>query len=162
MKLLIFWKPVKILNDVKLYRRRFIPNEKILLHDQIIHVDNKVIITKWKTFHPKKNFSTGHSCVYIDEGFKVSKLFDDNNNFVSVYCDIINVKINHNEYIIEDLLVDITINNNSDVRVLDLDELADALDKNLITTDMAKDALRKSNHLLSIIYNGNFTKFINF
>ncbi len=152
---------MKILNDVKLYRRRFIPNEKILLHDKIIRIDNEVIITKWKTFRPKTNFSSGHSCVYIDEGFKVSKLFDDNNNFVSFYCDIINVKINHNEYIVEDLLIDVTINKNN-VRVLDLDELADALDKNLITTSMAKDALRKANRLLSIIYNGNFKKFINF
>lgn len=152
---------MKILNDIKLYRRRFIPNEKILLHDKIIRIDNEVIITKWKAFRPKTNFSSGYSCVYIDEGFKVSKLFDDNNNFVSFYCDIINVKINHNEYIIEDLLIDVTINKNN-VRVLDLNELADALDKNLITTNMAKDALRKANRLLSIIYNGNFNKFINF
>ena len=76
---------------------------------------------------------------------------------MSFYCDIINVKINHNEYIVEDLLIDVTINKNN-VRVLDLDELADALDKNLITTNMAKDALRKANRLLSII----FKKFINF
>lgn len=150
------------MNNIKLFRRRFIPNEIILLNDEIIHVDSEVIITNWKTLHTKKRFASGHSCVFINEGFKISKFYDENNKFLCFYCDIINVKINDNEYIVEDLLADVIIENNSIIKVVDLDELADALDKNLITVEMAKEALRKTDRLLYIIYNGNFNKFTDF
>ena len=44
------------MSDVKLYRKRIIPQECILLEDdEILYLDQEVIITKWNTIHPKKN-----------------------------------------------------------------------------------------------------------
>lgn len=151
-----------VLQKINLYRKRFIPNEKILLNDEIVCVDKDVIITKWVTLHKKKDFSYGHSCVFIKEGFKVSKLYDDNKNFLFVYCDIVNVVVNKNDYIVEDLLADVIIENDGKIKVLDLDEISDALDNGLITIEMAKDALRKLNYLLSLIYNDKFDEYMNF
>ena len=43
------------MSDVKLYRKRIIPEECILLEDdEILYLDQEVIITKWNTIHPKK------------------------------------------------------------------------------------------------------------
>lgn len=150
------------MQKINLYRRRFIPNENILLNDEIVRVDKNVIITKWSTLHKNKDFAFGHSCVFINEGFKVSKLYDEQMNFLFVYCDIVNVVINNCNYVVEDLLADVIIEKDGRVKVLDLDELADALDNNLITIEMAKTALRKLNFLLSLIYNGKFDQYMKF
>lgn len=154
---------VIILQKINLYRRRFIPDEKILLSDDILRVDSDVIITKWDTtLNTKKNFSSGRSCVFIKEGFKVSKLYDEDKRFLFYYCDIVNVVIDKNNYVVEDLLADVIIESDGKVRVLDLDEIAQAMDLNLITVEMAKDALRKTNRLLNLIYNNIFYKFTDF
>lgn len=146
--------------NIKLFRKRFIPNECVLLKDdKIIQIDEDVIITHWTTLKPKFNFKSGKSCVYIKHGFKISNLFDENNNYVSTYCDIINVKKNNNEYVIEDLLADVIIENGK-VKVMDLDEIPLALDNNLITIEIAKDALIKLNSLLNIIYEDRLDEFI--
>ena len=150
------------MQKINLYRRRFIPDEKILLNDDIIRVDNDVIITKWKTLRTKKRFSSGRSCVFINEGFKISKLYDKNDRFLFFYCDIVNVIVDKKDYIVEDLLADVVIENDGKVKVLDLNEIADAIDFNLISIEKVKDSLRKTNRLLSIIYSGNFNKFTDF
>ena len=61
---------------LKLYRKRYIPNESILLKDDnILFADDKLIITSWKTLKPRKDISYGYSAYFIDKGFKVSKMF---------------------------------------------------------------------------------------
>ena len=41
-----------------LFRKRLIPDECVSLKDDIIiHQDDSHIITSWKTFHPKAEFS---------------------------------------------------------------------------------------------------------
>ena len=46
------------MSDVKLYRKRIIPQECILLeNDEILYLDQEVIITKWNTIHPKKTLT---------------------------------------------------------------------------------------------------------
>ena len=78
------------MGDVKLYRKRVIPEECLLLDkDVILYRDPEVIITKWDTIHPKKTLHHGYSCYFIDRGFKVSKFYDHDGNLISWYCDII-------------------------------------------------------------------------
>lgn len=142
-----------------LYRRRFIPNEIIHLKDDIILVMEKdLIITKWVTLHPRKDISRGISAFYLDKGFKVSKIYDRNNKLVYWYCDIIQVNkaSDKNTVIIEDLLIDVIIYEDGTIRILDIDELSDALDQGLITQAETTNALRILNNLLQIIYEGNF------
>lgn len=142
-----------------LYRRRFIPNELIPLKDDVIlKMDKDLIITKWVTLHPRKDIARGISAFYLDKGYKVSKIYDKNNKVVYWYCDIIQAKIEaeKNTVIIEDLLIDVILYNDGTMRIMDLDELADALDQKLVTQQEATYALRTLNGLLKIISDGDF------
>lgn len=49
-------------NELQIYRKRLIPEECILLKDDIIVEQNEdYILTKWKTLNPKTTFSHGCS-----------------------------------------------------------------------------------------------------
>ena len=144
----------------KLYRRRFIPNELIHLKDDIILVmEDDLIITKWDTLHPRKDIARGISAFYLDKGIKVSKIYDKTGNVVYWYCDIIQCKKSpeKNTIVIEDLLIDVILYNDGTVRIMDLDELADALEQQLISQQEATNALRTLHQLLKIIYDQRFT-----
>jgi uncharacterized protein len=147
------------MNIPTLYRRRFIPNELIPLKDDVILVLEKdLIITKWVTLHPRKDIARGISAFYLDKGIKVSKIFDKQDQLVYWYCDIIQSKAGdeNNTVIIEDLLIDVILDNDGSMRIMDLDELADALDQQLITQQEATYALRTLHYLLNIISNNQF------
>ncbi|MBS4960261.1 MAG: DUF402 domain-containing protein [Clostridiales bacterium] len=151
------------MEQFSLYRKRFIPEEIVpLKNDKIIYADDEVIVTKWNTLRPKKEFSQGISCAFWKKGYKISKFMDDCGNLVYYYCDIIDVTYHEDkkEYIMTDLLADIKIYGDGKVEVVDLDEIADAMEQGLITQQMAMTALRRLNDLLQIIYQGNFETLI--
>ena len=152
------------LQKINLYRCRYIPDEKILLDDKIIFINDDLIITEWVPIRPKKNFAHGRSCVFINKGFKISKLYDSNRKFLFTYCDIVKVIIdkNKNNFFVYDLLVDVVIENDGTIKVLDLDELAEALEKNLIDKKTAIYALNRANALLSEIYSNSFDGLADF
>ena len=141
----------------KLYRKRYIPDEIVELKDDVITYQNEdVMVTKWDVLHPKAKFSHGVSCYYLKEGYKVSKFFNDKNELVYYYCDIIQAvyEAENDAYIFHDLLADVIIYENGFVKVVDLGEIADALEQGLITERKAKLALRRLDALLEKIYNG--------
>ncbi len=143
----------------KLYRRRFIPDETVYLKDdEIIFIDENVIVTKWNVLKPRKDFIRGYSCFFLNEGYKVSKFINASNECIYTYCDIVKTNFNHdtNTYVFEDLLVDVVIYPDGMVKVLDLAEISEALDKQLITIEMAKEALELTDSLLNTIYLGKF------
>lgn len=145
-----------------LYRRRLIPDECIHLKDDIIvDISDDFIITKWDTLHPKNEFSHGVSYYCINEGWKISKFFNTANELIYIYCDIIDTEYDSNsdKYIFTDLLADVIIENNGFVRVVDLDELADACSRHIISNDMLVTALHRLDKLLKIIYAGDFKKY---
>lgn len=149
---------------INLYRKRIIPEEMILLKDDVIlHQDASTIITKWNSLKPRKDFSNGISAYFMDEGFKVSKIFDKHHKLVYWYCDIIETEYNSEQhtYIFTDLLADVVIYPDGELRVLDLDEIGDALEQKLISKDLSVKALRLCNQLLEKIYSGNFKKYQN-
>ena len=147
------------MTKLKLFRRRFIPNEIIALGDDIILCANDdFILTKWVTLHQRKDIAWGISAFYLDKGFKISKIFDKDDHVVYWYCDIIQVKKepDKNTVIIEDLLIDVILYNDGTMRIMDLDEFSDALDQQLITSSEATYALRSLHHLLQIIAEDQF------
>ncbi len=149
------------MSDIKLYRKRIIPDECLLLGDDIIlYADKEVILTKWNTIRPKKTLSHGYSCYFMERGYKVSKFYDHEDRLISWYCDIVTYDYNktENSYTFTDLLVDVIVYPDGFVRVVDLDELADAMRDGLITETQAQRALRQTNKLLSVIYKGAFGK----
>jgi len=147
-----------------LYRKRLIPNELIeLKDDKILFRDNDYLITQWNTIRPKETFSHGASLYCIKEGWKISKFFDVNNKQIYIYCDIIDTlydKVN-DTYIFTDLLADVIIENTGFVRVVDLDELADAYSQGSISNNMLVSALHRLNGLLKLIYDNQIQKLIN-
>ena len=147
------------MEDLKLYRKRIIPEECVFLKDDtILYHDNEVIITKWNTLHPKKTLHHGYSCYFLERGFKVSKFYDHDNQLISWYCDIISHTFDPDTktYVFTDLLADVILYPDGFVRVVDLDELADAQRDHLITPEEMEMALRRLDKLLSIIYKGAF------
>ena len=145
----------------KIYRRRIIPAECILLKDDIIVVqDEEAIITKWNTLNPKTSFSHGCSCYFLSKGIKVSKMYRDDGTLLRWYCDIVDYtwKPEENALIVTDLLADVIISSEGSIKVVDLDELAEALEGNLITKEQTASCLRSLSHLLSLIYRDKFDR----
>lgn len=149
------------MSELKLYRKRIIPDECILLEDdEILYHDQEVIITKWNTIRPKKTLCRGYSCYFMERGFKVSKFYDHDDNLISWYCDIIDYSFDKatDTYVFTDLLVDVIVYPDGFVRVVDLNELADAARDGLLTAEQMQLALRRTDKLLSLIYKGAFAK----
>ena len=146
-------------SDIRLYRKRFIPNElKLLEDDTILYMDNDLIITSWNTLKPRSDFASGISAYYRKEGFKISRHCGPDGTFIRWYCDIILESKEDNALIYSDLLIDVVIFPDGTVRVVDLDEAADALEQGLITAPMLAQALRSTNKLLSYIHQGRFSE----
>lgn len=144
-----------------IYRKRIIPEETVLLKDDIVlEWTDDHITTKWNTLKPRSDFHHGYSIYYLNEGFKVSKFCKEDGSLKYWYCDIVNFDSNdeENKLIVTDLLVDVIIYPDGGVRVVDVNELVEALDKELISLDILKSSLLKLDKLLAIIYSGEFDK----
>ena len=148
--------------SLQLYRKRYIPNESILLKDdQILLAKDNLIVTRWKTLKPRKDICCGYSAYFIDKGFKVSKMYNADKQLVYWYCDIIDTVYNpeNNTYVFQDLLADVLIYPDGSVHVVDLDEISDLLDQGIIDASVASKALRFLNDLLQIIYKNEFSTY---
>ena len=146
---------------MKLMRVRLIPQETVVLEDdKIIDQDKDRIVTQWKTLKPREDFSYGYSCYYLKEGYKVSKFLKENGELKCWYCDIIDAKWKDSDsfcgWIFIDLLADVVVKENGIIKVLDLDELAEAFEKNLLNKEQLIWALQCLNRLLSKIETGEF------
>ena len=151
------------MNILKLYRQRYIPQEKILLkNDIIVSQTEDILITSWKTLNPKISFSHGASCYFLKEGIKVSKFYRSDGTLLYYYCDIIETQYDSadSSLTVIDLLADVIIYPDSTVHVLDLDELAQAQEQGLIDIAQMRSSLYKLNKLLTAIQGGHFNDFI--
>ncbi len=149
-------------SEIRLYRKRFIPDElKLLKDDNILHMDDNVIITSWKTLKPRSDFASGISAYYRKEGFKISRHYGADGTFTRWYCDIIIESEVEDGLVFSDILIDVIIFPDGTIQVVDLDEAAQALEQGLITKDMLAQALRSTNKLLTYIYQGRFSELTN-
>lgn len=142
-----------------LYRKRLIPEETVLLKDdEILLLNSDVIVTRWNVLRPRKDFTNGYSCYFLNKGYKVSKFQDNNNKLLYYYCDIIDTEydINKNTYIFTDLLADIIIYEDGRVKVVDIGEIPEAMEKGLLQIDMLKKLLIRLDDLLNIINSDKF------
>lgn len=149
------------MNISKIYRKRIIPAECILLKDDVIAAqDEETVITKWDTLNPKAAFSRGCSCYFLAEGVKVSKMYRSDDSLLYWYCDIMDFSFDPQENALTatDLLADVIIHPGGGVKVVDLDELAEAMERNLISKEQTTSCLRSLNHLLSLIYRDKFDR----
>ncbi len=143
----------------KLFRKRIIPSECILLKDdEIIYHDNNVLITRWKTLNPKTEFNHGASAYIFEKGIKVSKFYREDGSLLYWYCDIVDYNMDHESgsLTVTDLLADVIIYPSGRIKVMDLDELADALEEGLITQEQTALCMRRLDALLSLIDRDKF------
>lgn len=147
------------MNDLKIYRKRMIPDECILLKDDIVlEQTDDIIVTKWNTLKPRRDFHHGYSCYFLNRGFKISKFYREDNSLLYWYCDIVDYTYQDadNTLIVTDLLADVVVYPDGYVKVLDLNELAIALEKNLCEPQIITQALQKLDSLLNLIYDDKF------
>ena len=150
------------MSDLKIYRKRIIPSECVLLDgDEIVEQNEEHIITKWKTIHPRNDFDHGTSCYFLNDGVKVSKFYRSDDELLYWYCDIVQFDFSEDrsELTVTDLLADVMIYPNGKMKVVDLDELADAHEQNLITEAQVNNCLRQLDALLTLIYRDKFDKY---
>lgn len=146
-------------DNLQIYRKRFLPPENILLKDdQIVKQTEDIIVTKWKTLKPKAAFDHGCSCYYLNRGFKVSKYICADGSLLYWYCDIVEYSYEEsdNTLTVTDLLADVILYPDGQLKVMDLDELAEALEQATLPQELAVNALRLLNDLLTLIYNDQF------
>lgn len=142
-----------------LYRKRLIPEECVLLKDDIILSCNEdVIVTKWNALKPKKDLHHGYSCYFLKEGYKVSKFYQEDNSLLYWYCDIVDFEYQKedNRLIVTDLLADVLIYPDGFVKVVDIDEMVICLNEQKISLEQLKRSLTQLDKLLQIIYTGKF------
>ena len=123
------------MKPLQIYRKRLIPDECILLKDDIILEHSQdIILTKWKTLNPKTTFSHGCSCYFLHDGIKVSKFYRPDNSLLYWYCDVVSYDYDeeNNTLVVTDLLADVIVHPNGEVQVVDLDELAEAFDDEML------------------------------
>ena len=151
------------MENITLYRRRLIPDEIVHLKDDVVlYHDDTVIITKWKTIKPRRDMDHGFSAYLLKEGIKVSKFYRADNSLLYWYCDIVDYEYDAttNSYTSTDLLTDVVLYPDGQIRVLDLDELAEASVKNMITKDQLHSALVRTDMLLNTMYSGDFKRYM--
>ena len=149
------------MKPVRLFRKRYFPDELIeLKDDQILFQNEHLIITKWKVLKPREDIASGYSAYFLDQGIKVSRELDASGNLVYWYCDIIETVFDsaENAYTFCDLLVDVLVLPDGETKILDLDELADIITNGILSQEMIANALRRTNALLDIIYAGRFSE----
>lgn len=147
-----------ILNPV-LYRRRLIPNECILLKDDVIlSCTDNMILTKWHALRPKKELHHGFSAYFLKEHIKVSKFCKEDNTFMYWYCDVVDYETDESAGTVTsiDLCVDVVVYPDGRLKVLDLDELVQARREGLLTQGQLEHALLATGDLLDDIYHERF------
>lgn len=147
-----------ILNPV-LYRRRLIPNECILLKDDVIlSCTDNMILTKWHALRPKKELHHGFSAYFLKEHIKVSKFCKEDNTFMYWYCDVVDYETDESAGTVTsiDLCVDVVVYPDGRLKVLDLDELVQARREGLLTQGQLERALLATGDLLDDIYHERF------
>ena len=146
-----------------LYRKRIIPDECIKLKDDaILYHDSSMIVTSWRAFSQKDYLSYGYSCYFIENGIKLSKFYKSDDTFSRWYFDIVSYQDGPiaNSIMVVDLLADVIVYPDGLIKVVDLDELAEALSKNLITSRQMNECLNNLNKLLTKLYAGKLPELI--
>lgn len=145
----------------KLFRKRLIPDECVpLKDDEILYMDEDIIVTKWKTLKPRKDFHHGYSCYFLKKGYKVSRFLREDDSLVYWYCDIVTYLWDRadNALTVTDLLADVIVEPDGKMNVIDIDELCEAKEKLLITDEQFFISVKQLGTLVSTIQNNNFNE----
>lgn len=143
--------------DFNIYRRRYIPEENILLKkDVIYHISEDLILTSWTALKERTDMAGGLSAYYPKLGVKVSKKITADGDLLYWYNDIMELIIEDRTITMNDMLLDILVYPDNTIKLVDADEFADAMETDLITKEQSIAAMRALSGLLNIIYEGSY------
>lgn len=149
------------MKELSLYRKRLIPEECTLLKDdEILLQEDGILVTRWKALKPRKDLHHGFSCYYLKEGYKVSRFYGADQTLLYHYCDIIasDYQEASHSLIVTDLLADVIVYPDGFVKVVDLGEIPEALNRQLLSVEELKSALLSLSRLLDLIYGDKLTE----
>ena len=144
---------------MKMYRKRFIPNEVVdISSDEVLERNENIVITRWKPIKPREDIGGGISYTFLKRGYKISKIFDIHGNFVHWYCDVLEYTYDKekDEYTFIDLLADVKVYPDGKAEVLDFDELSEAFNDKIITEKQLLHAIKSVNSLMEMVENDCF------
>lgn len=144
---------------MKLLRKRYIPSEVVdISGDKVLYKDDELMVTKWLPINKRADIGSGISYIFLKEGYKISKFFDNDSNFAYWYCDIIEYAYDEAEdtHLFTDLLLDLKIYEDGKYEILDMDELVEAYNKNMITIEQVLKAFRSLSNLYELLKNKKF------
>lgn len=153
---------VMVLENLKLYRRRYIPDELVFLKDdKFTMLTERYLRTEWKTIRPKAEYAGGRSVFCFDKGWKISRMIGKNGETKYWYCDICEFEFNEQENTIvyNDLLFDVVVDLDGRIRVVDCNEAAQALSEGLISDKQMIFALNSLDEILNMLQYGNFDDY---
>lgn len=145
------------MNMTKILRIRFIPDEIVdLSKDELLFRDAEYLVTAWTPIHPREDIHHGISVAFLNKGIKVSRFMDAAGAIIYWYIDLVDFHYDEptDTYRLYDLLADVKIHRDGRVEVIDLDELADAIEQELISRDQGIRTLRILHSLLDDIRAG--------
>ncbi len=147
------------MRSIQLFRKRLIPSEIVpLTGDEVLFADENIIVTRWKALHKRSDLDHGLSVYYLKEGCKVSRFYLPDGSLKYTYCDIVKYDCSEDQIIATDLLADVTVSPGGEIEILDLDELAQAFDRGLITKADMINALNQLDGLLRKLYGGKLAE----
>ena len=144
---------------MKMYRKRFIPNEIVdISNDEVLERNSNIIVTRWKPIKPRKDIARGISYVFLRRGYKISKIFDNNGKFIYWYCDVLEYTYDKekDEYVFIDLLADVKVYPDGKTEVMDFSELTEAFRNKVITGAQLLSAIKSINMLMEMVQNESF------
>lgn len=149
------------MKNITVIRKRYIPNEEVdISGDRILLKTDDILMTKWRPIKPRGDFSWGMSYVDLHDNYKISRFYDENDNFLFWYCDILEIDYSRDDsgekYIFTDLLIDIIVNPDGTYEIKDIDEINEALEKGLIDKRQYDTSVFAMDRLVENIQKGAF------
>lgn len=143
----------------KRFKRRLMPEEVIDITSDTLHfMDSKLLITSWSSQDMDTEADFNYSWAYLDDGFQIHRKMDKDGNFLYWYIDILAIEYSEQQhaYTLTDLIVDVVVHPDGYVDVIDLDEMAEAMEQGFISQEQVVLALRHLDTVLRLNYAKKF------
>ena len=140
-----------------IYRRRYIPDEVVSLKgDTIYYISDELILTSWKALKKRPDIAGGLSAYFPKLGVKVSKKLSEDGKLVYWYNDICEVVFDGKNITMNDMLLDLLVYPDGNIRLVDSDEFAEAMEKDIITKEQSIRTMKSLSKLLDMVYSDRY------
>lgn len=149
---------------IKLLRKRYFPNELVdISGDEILYLDDKLMVTRWKPINERDDIGGGVSFWYFKKNIKASKIYKRDGSFKYYYMDMCRYELKKNKETKEieevkmiDLLADVIMYDDGNYKVLDFDELSEYLENGSITPKEFMQSIKSFTKIIGDINDGVF------